>query len=156
VPAGGTAGCRLSAVPPSTSFGRRASQVGGVVRKNRLSTVRSVSYSEDEQPIGLNLMISWSSSNPDDLKLVDMRESGVHLPVSARDLAWLLSVVRRINVAATRTRRTAASERFSILARTWHRVRETERETRRLRTESAAERTKFDRNWRSLMHDSPW
>ena len=109
-------------------------------------------YCEPE-PISLNLMISWSSSAPDDLKLVDMRDAGVHLPVTARDLAWLLSVLRRVNAETVRMRRHSANERVDTLAATWQRVREVERKARRLRAESAAERTRFSRQWRGLMQD---
>jgi hypothetical protein len=43
----------------------------------------------------------------------------VHLPVTARDLAWLLSVIRRINSASARKRRQSAMERVASLAVTW-------------------------------------
>jgi hypothetical protein len=109
----------------------------------------------DPEPISLNLMISWSSCNPDDLKLVDMRDAGVHLPVTARDLAWLLSVIRRINSASARKRRQSAMERVASLAVTWQRVRDGEREARRLKRQSARERSIWARKWRDLMQDRP-
>jgi hypothetical protein len=110
--------------------------------------------SNDSEPIGLNLMISWSSLDPDDLKLVDMRDSGVHLPVTARDLAWLLSVIRRINYATARKRRHSANERAETLERTWRQVRATEQEARRQRSRLAGERSRWARKWRGMM-DGP-
>ena len=102
----------------------------------------------------VNLMISWYSDRPDDLKLTDVSEAGVYIPASARDMAWLVSAVRRIGIAAARRRRYHAQGRLASLVHTKNRRRAAERSAREDRPGRTGGGASWAAEWRQLMEET--